>query len=93
MDEVTQYAFEGGDTEEETSAEIKRRNEALQSLADKNREVQAKVAEAQQEAYDNAVAAERETFESVGQVALTGQPVITRPEGVEPHGEGAEDSK
>ncbi|HET9666959.1 MAG TPA: hypothetical protein VFP09_09395 [Desertimonas sp.] len=89
MDEVTQYAFEGGDTEAETAKEIKRRNEALQTLSDKNREVQQKAADAQQEAYENAVAAERETFESVGQVALTGQPVITHPEGVEPHGEGA----
>ena len=84
-DEVNQYAFEGGDTEEETKAEIQKRNEALQTLADKNREVMEKVAEAQQEAYDNAVEAERETFESVGQAALTGQPVITRPEGIEEH--------
>jgi hypothetical protein len=82
-DEVNQYAFEGGDTEEATAAEIKKRNEALQSLAEKNTETQATLKEAEQKAYDDAVAAERETFESVGQVALTGQPVITRPEGTE----------
>lgn len=80
MDEVTQYAFDGGDTEAATAAEIKKRNEALQSLSDKNAEVYATIATAQQEAYDNAVAAERETFESVDQAALTGQPVITPPE-------------
>ena len=74
-DEVNQFAFEGGDTEESTKAEIHRRNTALQELKEKQDAVGEKLAEAQQEHYDNQVAAERETFESVGQVALTGQPV------------------
>lgn len=79
MDEVNQYAFEGGDTEAATKAEIGKRNQALQTLADKNRDVMQTLAEAEQEAYDNAIAAEREAAEATP--ALTsGQPVITPPD-------------
>lgn len=79
MDEVNQYAFEGGDTEPGTAAEIKKRNEALQTLTDKQNEVQAKAAEAVQEAYDNQIAAEREVAESMNAL-VTGDPVVTPPE-------------
>ena len=81
-DEVNQYAFEGGDTEKETAAEIRKRNEALQTLAEKNRETMQKAADARQEAYDDSIKTERDTMEQHGE-ALTGAPVITRPEGTE----------
>lgn len=77
-DEVNQFAFEGGDTEAATAAEIKRRNEALQDLTAKQNEVAATLAEANQTAYDNQIAAEREVAESTNAL-VTGEPVITPP--------------
>jgi hypothetical protein len=82
MDEVTTFAFEGGDTEPSTAAEIKKRNEALQELTEKQNEVMAAKAEAEQAAYDNQIDAERKVAESTNAL-VTGEPVITRPEGTE----------
>lgn len=74
MDEVNTYAFEGGDTEESTKAEIAKRNQALQKLSEKNQETQQKAAEAQQQAYEDAVTAEREALEE-NPALRTGNPV------------------
>jgi vacuolar-type H+-ATPase subunit I/STV1 len=78
MDEVTQYANEGGDTEAETAKVIKERNAAMQELADKQADIAKKRAEAEQEAYDAQIEAEKAVADS-SNALVTGEPVITQP--------------
>ena len=73
-DEVNQYAFEGGDTEAETAAEIKKRNEALQTYSDKNNELFTEIGDKQNEVYAAAVEAEKQVAESTNAL-VTGEPV------------------
>ena len=51
-DEVNEYAKAGGDTEPETAAAIKARNDALEAYNEKVGEVEKKLADAKQEAQE-----------------------------------------
>jgi hypothetical protein len=74
-DEVNQYANEGGDTEQETAAEIKRRNSEMQKLSDIAREHGEKLRDARQEILDAHVEAEEQVIGD-NEGALTGAPVM-----------------
>ena len=73
-DEVNTEAFQGGDTAPGTKEKIAERNQAMQDYVDKNKEISEKLAEAQQEAQDAAIEAEKAVAEST-QALVTGAPV------------------
>src|SRR5262245_56349304 len=80
-DEVNQFAFDGGDTEKETGAIIKARNEALQGYNDKLKDVGQQIQTATDEGYQAALEAEQATADDNFDL-ITGAPVVTPPESV-----------
>jgi len=75
-DEVNQFAHEGGDTEPETAAAIKARNEASDAMAEETRKHNEALAAARQEHADKMAELEAKAMEETPEI-LTGAPVVT----------------